>query len=200
MIWIDVTARAARQVRALVADRAEERLGLRVAVARQDTDVDGPQVRLSLSSHRAPDDLVLPRFGFDVLVHDDDADQVDGLRIDFVVTPGGSGFVVDRLPRPRAAPLPALPPPGSAAASPPETGDAKDHLTGRVRRALDDVRPVLRADGGDVELVAVDNGVAYLRLEGACSGCSAALLTLTSIIERALLAAVPELTRTVQVA
>jgi len=47
--------------------------------------------------------------------------------------------------------------------------------------------------------VSVSHGVAYLRLDGACSGCSAALLTLSAVIEKTVLARVPEVTRTVLV-
>ena len=216
MIWIDVTARAARQVRALAAQQPEqpgarhpetvERFGLRITVDREATGstgstegAEGHRVQLSLSSRRTPADLVLPRFGFDVLVHGDDAGEVDGLRIDYLSGPQGSGFVVDRIPRPRrpeaeaGAPVQRFP-------SPPVTAAADEPLIERVQEALDQVRPALRADGGDVELVSVAGGVAYLRLEGACSGCSAALQTLTQLIDRAVLAAVPEITHTVLVA
>ena len=207
MIWIDVTARAARQVRALAAEQnaprpeTVERFGLRITVDRRETDGDGPRLDLSLSTRRDDGDLVLPRFGFDVLVHGDDASEVDGLRIDFVVSPDGSGFVIDRIPRQRRpAPSPAGPVTAPPFPSPPPTAPHDEELAERVARALEEVRPMLQADGGDVELVSVAHQVAYLRLDGACSGCSAALLTLTAVIEKALLAAVPEVTRTVLVA
>jgi iron-sulfur cluster assembly protein len=208
MIWIDVTARAARQVRALAARQpaptapsapTEARFGLRITVDREATGPEGYPLRLSLSTLRTPSDLVLPRFGFDVLVHGDDTGEVDGLRIDFVTGPQGSGFVVDRIPRPRPPSVPDAAP-AARLPSPPATAPGGEQLTERVQRALDEVRPALRADGGDVELVSVAAGIAYLRLEGACSGCSAALLTLNQLIDRAVLASVPEITRTVVVA
>lgn len=55
-----------------------------------------------------------------------------------------------------------------------------------VVAALEEVRPYLQADGGDVEVIAVADGVVSLRLEGACSTCAASSATLKMGIERAL--------------
>lgn len=63
----------------------------------------------------------------------------------------------------------------------------------RVRRALDEVRPYLGSHGGDVELLAVEDGVARLRLEGTCNGCPSSSVTLRTAIEEAVLSAAPEL-------
>jgi len=63
----------------------------------------------------------------------------------------------------------------------------------RVRRALDDVRPYLGSHGGDVELVAVEEGVARVRLGGTCNGCPSSSVTLRNAIEEAILQAAPEL-------
>ena len=63
----------------------------------------------------------------------------------------------------------------------------------KVKAILDDVRPALQADGGDVELVEVDDqGIVKVRLQGACSGCPVASMTLKNGIERALKEAIPE--------
>ena len=64
-----------------------------------------------------------------------------------------------------------------------------------VERVLDKVRPALQADGGDVELVDVDDGVVRLRLTGACSGCPMAAMTLKNGIEAALKEEIPSVTR-----
>jgi Fe-S cluster biogenesis protein NfuA len=67
-------------------------------------------------------------------------------------------------------------------------------LEERVRRALDDVRPLLRSHGGDVELVELtDAGAARLRLTGSCHGCPSSSATMRQTIEEALLAAAPDL-------
>ena len=65
----------------------------------------------------------------------------------------------------------------------------------RVLAALDMIRPVLRADGGDVELVEVtDTGVVKVRLRGACQRCTMSRMTLKNGIERTILKEIPGLT------
>ncbi len=65
----------------------------------------------------------------------------------------------------------------------------------RVARALNEVRPNLQAHGGNVELIKVEEGVAYLRLEGSCDGCAASTITLKQTIEEAIYKAAPDLDR-----
>jgi Fe-S cluster biogenesis protein NfuA len=65
----------------------------------------------------------------------------------------------------------------------------------RVSRALDEVRPYLRAHGGGVELLGVSGGVVSLRLDGACHGCPSSALTLRSAVEAAVLRAAPDVER-----
>jgi len=62
----------------------------------------------------------------------------------------------------------------------------------KVEEALNTIRPNLQADGGDVELVSVDDGVVKVRLKGACNGCPMATMTLKNGIERVLKARIPE--------
>lgn len=62
----------------------------------------------------------------------------------------------------------------------------------QIEKALDSVRPFLRADGGDVELVDVlKNGIVQVRLTGACKNCSMAQMTLRTRIEYAVKKQVP---------
>ena len=56
----------------------------------------------------------------------------------------------------------------------------------KVQAVLDSIRPNLRADGGDVELVDVKDGVVSVRLKGACAGCPMSTMTLKNGIERLL--------------
>jgi Fe-S cluster biogenesis protein NfuA len=64
----------------------------------------------------------------------------------------------------------------------------------RVEKALAKVRPVLQADGGDVELVEVgEDGIVKVRLKGACGGCPMSQMTLKMGIERLLKKEVPEI-------
>jgi Fe-S cluster biogenesis protein NfuA len=68
-------------------------------------------------------------------------------------------------------------------------------LQERVEGALEKVRPSLQADGGDVQLVEVDEGgVVKVRLTGACHGCPMSQMTLKNGIERLLKQDVPEVT------
>lgn len=69
----------------------------------------------------------------------------------------------------------------------------------KVEAALDQIRPALQADGGDVELVGVDEGVVSLKLTGACDGCPMAAMTLKMGIERVLKGQVPEVKEVVAV-
>lgn len=64
-----------------------------------------------------------------------------------------------------------------------------------IESALDEIRPALQADGGDVEFVDFnDEGVVLVRLQGACSGCPSASMTLKMGIERTLKEKVPGVT------
>ncbi|MCG6892606.1 MAG: NifU family protein [Desulfobacteraceae bacterium] len=63
----------------------------------------------------------------------------------------------------------------------------------KVQEAIDRIRPMLQADGGDVELVEVrEDGVVKVRLQGACAGCPMSQMTLRNGIERVLKQAIPE--------
>ncbi|MDD2557870.1 MAG: NifU family protein [Desulfuromonadaceae bacterium] len=73
-------------------------------------------------------------------------------------------------------------------------------LIQRVEAALDEVRPIMLADGGNIELIEVtDSGVARVKLTGACSSCPMATVTLKMGVERVLLEKIPEITEVVQV-
>jgi Fe-S cluster biogenesis protein NfuA len=87
---------------------------------------------------------------------------------------------------------------------------ASDHLVGslfllhglhpidietRIAQALVEVRPYLKSHGGNVELIRVEDGVAYLRLEGSCHGCPSSTITLKLAIEEAIFNAAPDLDR-----
>ena len=63
----------------------------------------------------------------------------------------------------------------------------------KVQEAIDKIRPMLQADGGDVELVDVElDGVVKVRLTGACAGCPMSQMTLKNGIERMLQRDIPE--------
>jgi Fe-S cluster biogenesis protein NfuA len=64
---------------------------------------------------------------------------------------------------------------------------------------LDKLRPFLQRDGGDVELVDIEDGIVKLRLMGACGSCPSSTITLKAGIERALLEEVEGIQEVVQV-
>ena len=67
-------------------------------------------------------------------------------------------------------------------------------LRERVEKSLDTIRPALQLDGGDVELVDVEDGKVKVKLAGACHGCPMAQFTLQLGVERVLKNKIPELT------
>ena len=68
-----------------------------------------------------------------------------------------------------------------------------------VQAVLEQIRPALQADGGDVELIDVNDGVVSLKLVGACSGCPMSTMTLKMGIERVLKEKVPEVKEVVSI-
>ena len=64
----------------------------------------------------------------------------------------------------------------------------------RVAKVIERIRPAVQQDGGDIELVDVENGLVKLRLVGSCAGCPSSMMTLKAGIERAIRAEVPEIT------
>ena len=64
----------------------------------------------------------------------------------------------------------------------------------KVEAALNEIRPMLQRDGGDVELVDIQGGVVKVRLQGACAGCPMSQMTLRNGIERVLKERIPEVT------
>ena len=69
----------------------------------------------------------------------------------------------------------------------------------KVEEVLDLIRPMLVSDGGNVELVGVNDGTVEVKLTGACNGCAMATLTLKMGIERLLKQEIPEVKEVVAV-
>ena len=68
-------------------------------------------------------------------------------------------------------------------------------LEKKVQKALDEIRPNIQADGGDIELVAVEKGVVKVRLQGHCVGCPMSALTLKQGVETHLKMRIPEVVK-----
>lgn len=67
----------------------------------------------------------------------------------------------------------------------------------QVESVVNKLRPYLQSDGGDVELIDVKDGVVYVRMLGACMGCSMSDVTITNVIEFALIEEVPGIIKVV---
>lgn len=72
-------------------------------------------------------------------------------------------------------------------------------LFDKVNEVMQGIRPFLQRDGGDCELVSVEDGIVKVRLQGACHGCPSATITLKQGIERILKDEVPEVKEVQQV-
>jgi Fe-S cluster biogenesis protein NfuA len=71
-------------------------------------------------------------------------------------------------------------------------GGGEDKMKEKVEKALEKIRPALQADGGNIELVDVIDGVVKVRLTGACGSCPMSQMTLKMGVEKALKQQVPE--------
>lgn len=65
----------------------------------------------------------------------------------------------------------------------------------RVEKALEELRPQLQADGGDIELLGIENGIVKVRMKGACAGCPMSTMTLKMGVEQYLKKNIPEIVR-----
>lgn len=66
-------------------------------------------------------------------------------------------------------------------------------IRNQVKKALEDIRPRLQADGGDIEFLGIDNGIVKIRLTGACAGCPMSTMTLKMGVEQYLKKNIPEI-------
>ena len=69
----------------------------------------------------------------------------------------------------------------------------------KIEKALEEVRPTLQADGGDIQLVSVEDGIVKVRLTGACGSCPMSQMTMTQGVEQAIKKAVPQVKKVVTV-
>lgn len=65
----------------------------------------------------------------------------------------------------------------------------------QVKKLLDDVKPQLQADGGDISFVSMENGIVKVELKGACAGCPMSAMTVQWGVERYLKSKIPEVVR-----
>jgi len=202
VIDIKLSDRAVDKVRALLASADPDVAGadapgrgLRIGVT--PGGCAGYSYSLALAAQADPDDLVLTQDGFEVFVHRAMSPLLRGIRIDYVESIASSGFTFDN---PNAGDACGCGTSFAATASAEQAveEEAADlALRRRVEAALDDVRPYLRSEGGDVDVVSVASGTVTLQLTGACGSCSMSTVTLRGVIEKRLFEAVPGVRRVV---
>ena len=156
------------------------------------TGVSGGEFSYNMSlrpiEDAGPGDTVIESDGLTIVVPAASADKVEGATIDWSDDLFQAGLKLTGMKTP----------------SPSIAGQAPADLSGpvaqRVLRVLEDqVNPAIASHGGRADLVAVDQGAAYLRLSGGCQGCGMASVTLNQGVEVAIRDAVPEISHVVDV-
>ena len=118
-------------------------------------------------------DVIVPQEGFDALVDGFSFHLLRGASVDYVQSVSGGGFSVT---------------------NPNEPDPSSDPLFARVQRVIDEqINPGVQTHGGNVTLLEVKDGVAYVELGGGCQGCGMVDVTLKHGIERMLKEQIPEI-------
>lgn len=74
-----------------------------------------------------------------------------------------------------------------------QEGMAKMELEEKVKKVLDQIRPYVQMDGGDVDFAGIKDNVVYVHMHGACHGCPSSMITLKMGLERQICEQVPEI-------
>ena len=75
-----------------------------------------------------------------------------------------------------------------------------EKILNKIQKALDEIRPFLEADGGDINFIELtDNWVVKVKLIGACSSCNISMMTLKNGVEMAVKRAVPEVKEVIEI-
>lgn len=183
---IELTPVAAEKIRAALTSSEPPRDLLRIE-ARPGSG--GFQYRLSAggSEDLRPNDVVIHREGFRIVLDRQSAEWLEGARLDYRETLMDSGF---RFENPNPPPVPAI------------ASGSRDDLTGtaadKLQRLLDtEINPAVAAHGGRVALTGIEQGVVYLRFGGGCHGCGLVDVTLKQGIESRIKELLPEIERVV---
>ncbi len=187
---LNITQKALDKVLAIRAqepDADELALGIRIS------GVEGTQFSYEMSMVRSDDlqddDHVEDHGGMTVFVPQDSLEKLRGATLDLSRDLLNPGLVLDN---------PNSPSPKIGADAPPL--NTSDPVAVRVQQVLDaQINPAIASHGGVAELVAVEDGTAYLRLGGGCQGCGMAQVTLSQGIEQALVGSLPEISGVVDV-
>lgn len=161
-------------------------LALWVEISGQSAGAFSYTMELRPVGDAGPGDAVQRHDDLSVVIAGDSIEPLAGATLDFT----GAGMVIQNPNKPSAGP---------ARGAPPEA-DLSGSVAQAVLTVLDEeINPAIAAHGGRADLVAVDEGVAYLRLSGGCQGCGLASVTLSQGIEVAILDGVPEIESVIDV-
>ena len=188
--WLDLTDTAYEKVMGFLRQVPEpERQALWLEVTGTSSNEWTCSLSLKPLDAAAPRDVVIQHRDLPIVIRARDFRKVRGATIDWRDDPvRRSGLRVDNP----NTPSPAL-------GGPPPSGLSGD-VTQRVAQVLArQVNPAIAAHSGSAELVAVEQETAFLRLSGGCQGCAVASVTLRQGIETAIVRAVPEITKVVDV-
>ena len=142
--------------------------------------------------YAGPTDVIQRHDDLSVVIPAFSIDKVRGATLDVSGDPVEGGLVLDNP----NSPSPVV---GTAATARPPA-DLSGDVAQRVLQVLDSqINPSIASHGGHAELVAVEEGTAYLRLSGGCQGCGMASVTLTQGIEVVIKESIPEITTVVDV-
>jgi Fe/S biogenesis protein NfuA len=194
---LTVTEKARRHVLQI---RSEEDGGEDLALWLEVTGVAGADYAYDLYfqpvDEAGPGDVVQRHDDLPVVMAADSVDRLRGATLDMSRDLLNPGLVLQNPNRPEPPPTARR----SPAMAPRPAGDLSGDVAQRVLQVLDQqVNPAIAAHGGQAELVAVEDDVAYLRLSGGCVGCGMATVTLSQGIEVAIREGVPEISQVVDV-
>jgi Fe/S biogenesis protein NfuA len=144
------------------------------------------------ADYAGPTDVIQRHDDLSVVIPAFSIDKVRGATLDVAGDPVEGGLVLDNP----NSPSPVV---GTAATARP-SADLSGDVAQRLVQVLDSqINPSIASHGGHAELVAVEEGTAYLRLSGGCQGCGMASVTLTQGIEVVIKESIPEITNVVDV-
>lgn len=176
-------------------DEQPERLALKLEVSGEGAGKYEVAMSLDLLDGAGPDDVVQWHDDLPVIIDGGSVDKLRGATLDRQGDLDTGGIVLENPNRPQPPPAPASPVTGEV-----PQADLSGDVAQRVKQILDQsINPQIASHGGQAELVAVEEGTAYLRLGGGCQGCGMAKVTLSQGIETSITSAVPEIERVVDV-
>lgn len=177
---LTITESAERKIAELVAKSENPVKGLRIgARVRSPFKVDYKMAFIG-DEQESPEDTILNFDGFDVYMDAESNEALEKATVDYVEGEMGSGFKIDR------------------------PSELPEHLSGtmveKVQQVIEqNINPAVAGHGGRIALIDIRDNVVFVELQGGCQGCGMANVTLKQGVEKAIMAAVPEITEVLDV-